>query len=212
MVICTRLTVPIEEFALAEPLRRRPDVRLEFERVVPLRAAASCIWVACTDAEWAERAVREDEAVAGVEVVEGVDDGVLLSVEWRPESAPLMDAFADAEATCLKGIGTGDGWQLTLRYPNREVFAESYRSCLNAGIDVNIESIHSTGRSVDHGVAAVLTEPQREALCEALGAGYFAVPRAITLEELAARLEISDTAASQRVRRGVASILTETLE
>lgn len=212
MVICTRLTVPIEEFALAEPLRRRPDIRLEFERVVPLRAAASFIWIACADAEWAAETVREDEAVAGVDVVEGIEDGVLLSVEWRPDAVPLLNAFADAGATCLKGVGTADGWQLTLRYPNREVFAESYRSCLNAGIDVNIESIHSTGHSVDHGVAAVLTEPQREALCEALGAGYFAVPRAVTLEELATRLGISDTAASQRVRRGVASILTETLE
>ncbi|MFC7137822.1 helix-turn-helix domain-containing protein [Halobaculum litoreum] len=38
------------------------------------------------------------------------------------------------------------------------------------------------------------------------------MPRAVTLEELGDRLGISDTAASQRLRRGITALLTESLD
>jgi hypothetical protein len=52
-----------------------------------------------------------------------------------------------------------------------------------------------------------LSEQQYEALRTAFEAGYFAIPREITLQELAARLGISDTAASHRLRRGLQTVL-----
>jgi predicted DNA binding protein len=54
-----------------------------------------------------------------------------------------------------------------------------------------------------------LTAEQREALSRAVEAGYFDVPRRTTLVGLARELGISDTATSQRLRRGVATVLQD---
>jgi hypothetical protein len=64
-----------------------------------------------------------------------------------------------------------------------------------------------TGTGAGFGV----TPPQREALVRALAAGYYDVPRATTLKELATELDISDQALSARLRRGTATLLEETL-
>jgi hypothetical protein len=54
-----------------------------------------------------------------------------------------------------------------------------------------------------------LTDRQREALRVALETGYFSVPRETSLEDLAKRLDVSDTAASQRLRRGVENLIAD---
>ena len=48
-------------------------------------------------------------------------------------------------------------------------------------------------------------------LLAALDGGYFAVPRTTTLQDLAREFDVSDTAISQRIRRGVARLLSAEL-
>ncbi|RLM54022.1 hypothetical protein DVK02_11385 [Halobellus sp. Atlit-31R] len=212
MSVTTSVTVPRGEVAFGRALCDRPDVRIELERMVPLRQqAAPSVWIASRDTEWVEAAVTDDSAVAGVDVLGVVDEGLLLRVEWTGTPAPLIEILADTGATCLEGVGTADGWHLTLRYPTQEAFTRSYHRCLDAGIDLSVQRVHSPGRTADYGVESLLTEPQREALTEALACGYFDVPREVTLQALADRLGVSDTAASQRLRRGLQNVLAETL-
>jgi len=61
------------------------------------------------------------------------------------------------------------------------------------------------------GIESNLTETQRDTLLTALQAGYFDVPRRINLQDLAEQFGISDTALSQRLRRGLTELLTSTL-
>ncbi|WP_380681753.1 helix-turn-helix domain-containing protein [Salinigranum sp. GCM10025319] len=56
-----------------------------------------------------------------------------------------------------------------------------------------------------------LTEAQRETLIEASESGYLEVPRACSLAELGDRLEISDSSASERFRRGVNQLVRQTI-
>jgi len=42
-----------------------------------------------------------------------------------------------------------------------------------------------------------------------LETGYFAVPSQVSLEELSDRLAVSDAAVSQRLRRGIESLLID---
>lgn len=58
---------------------------------------------------------------------------------------------------------------------------------------------------------SVVTDRQREVLEAALRAGYFEVPRACTLDELATELEIDKSTASEILRRGERRILTTAL-
>ncbi|RLM89219.1 hypothetical protein D3D02_08820 [Halobellus sp. Atlit-38R] len=212
MVVCTRVRIPADEFLLADALSERPGVRIELERVVPFRERTTpTLWIASQDAPWVTQAVGGDETVDEVEVLDAVDGGLVLQVDWAATSTPFLDVIAEADATCLKGIGTADGWSLTLRYPTHEAFTASYHRCSDEDIEFSVESVRSSAGIADYGVESMLTEPQREALNEALACGYFDVPRGATLQTLADRLGISDTAASQRLRRGIQKVLSEQL-
>jgi hypothetical protein len=56
-----------------------------------------------------------------------------------------------------------------------------------------------------------LSDVQRETLRVAYESGYYSVPRAAALGELAARLGVSHQAISERLRRGVGSLIEYTL-
>ncbi len=60
-------------------------------------------------------------------------------------------------------------------------------------------------------IDAALTEKQRHTLEVALELGYFETPRDITLKELAAELDITHQALSERLRRATAALATAAL-
>lgn len=209
MSLCASVSLPVDRFRLGATLSARPDVRVEFERVVPLDCRVMpYLWVTGADAGIEQ--LRPDPDVDGVETVAESDGGVLASVEWH-DGHPLLDALAATDATCLQGVGTADGWQFSLRFRSRERLADCYRRCANAGVPLTVERIHTTAWSVEGGHDAVLTGLQRETLAAALSAGYFDVPRTATLQDLAREFDVSDTAISQRIRRGVARLLAAEL-
>ena len=52
-----------------------------------------------------------------------------------------------------------------------------------------------------------LTDKQHEVIATALEMGYFEIPRDCTLQDLASELDISHQAASERLRRGMKTIV-----
>ncbi len=70
--------------------------------------------------------------------------------------------------------------------------------------------MHNPGVHRSLTIDTKLTDAHRETLEVALTEGYFNVPRRINLVELAESMDISDSAVSQRLRRGVATVLDDT--
>jgi hypothetical protein len=132
-------------------------------------------------------------------------------VPLEDRSIPYLWVTGVDTDTCLQGFGTADGWQLSLRFPSRKRLADCYQQCARGGVSLTVDRVHTTSWSVESGHEAVLTDIQRETLTAALEAGYFAVPRTATLQDLADEFGVSDTAISQRIRRGVARLLTTEL-
>jgi cytidyltransferase-like protein len=60
-------------------------------------------------------------------------------------------------------------------------------------------------------VTVGLTNDQEQTLTTAYERGYFAIPRGTTIQELGEALDISDSAVSQRLRRGEESLIAATL-
>lgn len=208
---CATVSLGVEQFRLTEALRGSPPIKVEFERVVPLDGRVMpYLWVTGvgTD-EGLERLRADPDVVEGRMLAEG-HDGLLAGVDWR-DGHPLLDALSAANATCLKGVGGPDGWQLSLRFPTRDCLANCYRDCSRDGVDLTVDRIHATSWSAEGGHDTVLTDLQRETLTTALERGYFAVPRSTTLQELAVEFDVSDTAVSQRIRRGIARLLAAEL-
>ena len=112
-----------------------------------------------------------------------------------------------AEASILEGVGEEDTWRLQLRFDDHDRLSEFFGRCAEKGISLDLEMVHNPDIYQSLEIQAQLTEAQREALDAALEAGYFQVPRGTNLVELADQLGISDSAASQRLRRGIKTVL-----
>jgi len=208
---CTTVSLGVDQFRLAGMLRASPSVRVEIERVVPLDSRVMpYLWITGLDTDEAISRLEADPDVGTATISAEGEAGMLAGVEWDDDH-PLLDALSGTGATCLKGVGTADGWRLSLRFPTRDQLAACYRECGEAGVGLSVEHIHATSWSAEGGHEVVLTDVQRETLAAALEGGYFAVPRATTLQDLADEFGVSDTAISQRIRRGVERLLTAEL-
>jgi len=212
MSVIAHISVPPDEFKLAQTLRAHESLRIEMERIVPLDGEmVPSLWVSGASEERISRTLRDDDDVRRAEVVDGVGDAYLVRVAWTDRRHVLLDRLVAVEATCLEGVGRPDAWHLELRFPTRESLSECYQECIDRGVTLTVEGIYDRARA-DHGRAtAQLSDRQYETLRTAFETGYFGIPREITLEELSSRLGISDTAASQRIRRGLQTLLAEEL-
>ncbi|MFB6079881.1 MAG: helix-turn-helix domain-containing protein [Haloferacaceae archaeon] len=166
-------------------------------------------WVETDDAADVEAALRESTLVAEAQVLDELDDETLFRVEWTDDVNGFIRTIGRSDVVVLDGRGHGDVWWFQLRFPDNDALAAFYRRCADDEVVVDVESVQSveSTRTPELG----LTTEQREALKVALDEGYFDVPREITLVELADMLGISDSAVSQRIRRGLAELLTTTV-
>ena len=208
---CATVSLGVDQFRLEQTLRTRPRVRVEFERIVPLDGRSMpYLWVTGVDTDTGLQRLRADSDIVDVRIIAEGRSGLLAGVDWR-EGHVLLDALSAASATCLQGFGTAEGWQLSLRFPSRKRLADCYQQCARGGVSLTVDRIHTTSWSAESGHEAVLTDIQRETLVAAFEQGYFEVPRTATLQDLADEFDVSDTAISQRIRRGVARLLSTEL-
>ncbi|MFC7019992.1 MULTISPECIES: helix-turn-helix domain-containing protein [Haloarcula] len=75
---------------------------------------------------------------------------------------------------------------------------------------LTLTELHELSSGTDPATSE-LTAPQREALLLAYEMGYFDEPRAATLEDIAARLDISRQAVANRLRRGHRALIRKML-
>lgn len=85
---------------------------------------------------------------------------------------------------------------------NREQF-----DLIGAGLDASGYEYELLSVVEGRDPESLLTDRQRECLTVALGEGYFEVPRACTLEDVADRIGVDKSTASETIRRGSGRIL-----
>lgn len=80
--------------------------------------------------------------------------------------------------------------------------------CRDHGIKMTIQRVFSQTELEKIGTSG-MTDAQRETLVEAVECGYLEIPRECSLTELGAELGVSESAASQRFRRGVKNLIQQ---
>ena len=211
MATIVRGTVPASEFALAHTLETVPDVAFECERIVKSgeQSIMPLLWVRGGASETIEDALSADPSVDEVTRLSTFDDEYLYEMEWIDQVRLLLHMLTNGEATILDAHGRDDRWELRVLYPNRDHFSATHEFAEEHGMTFEVESI----RSMDGEPAGRfgLTDAQYEALVAAADVGYYEVPRAATLEELADDLGVSHQALSEQLRRGTDALLEDTL-
>jgi hypothetical protein len=204
-------TVPADEFALDHSLATLPELLFEVERIVSSGDAAlmPLLWVRGADRDRVEETLAADPTVDNVTVLGDFDDEWLFRMDWIDHVDLIVQMLVNSEATVLDAVGHENRWKLRVLYPERSLFSKTHEFCEDHGLTFDVESI----RDLDGEPAGRygLTTDQYEVLSTAASRGYFEVPRAVTLQELAEEFDVSHQAVSERLRRATNALVHDTL-
>lgn len=212
MSIIAEFHVSADDCLLQRTLRERPDLRLEAERTVGYNRETFMpfLWVTGDELTGIEAILREDPTVRAVTPLDTFDAASLYEFDWHPDAESVVHAIPDTGVAVLNARGRSDTWEIQMRFADRDALAAFRTECDENDIAlVTRWTMHPEGpkgpRQHD------LTPTQRDTLLAAFELGYFDIPRTISLDELADELGISHQSASERLRRGYAHLVQDTL-
>lgn len=209
------LSVPTSDVRL-NLSKGSPGEPLRLANVIPSDGGAVVyVWADYETVATATSYVRTNADVSDIQEVDALAEQRLLRVEMAADSEGVLARLNEADVAVLEGVGTANDWTFRLRFPTRSELRSFRRACSDDGIGMTVHRLYAPeARGSDR--RSDLTPEQLEALRTAYERGYFEVPRDVSLVELSETLGVSDSAVSQRLRRGVDSIVeplwSETLD
>ncbi|MBX0297987.1 helix-turn-helix domain-containing protein [Haloarcula nitratireducens] len=211
MVTLIIATIPACELALSDVFASLPDIEIEAERIVKgeENAAMPLLWVRGVEPDDFEAACEADPTIDDLELLADFDEELLYRMQWFDRIGLLFQMLTNANATILEAVGESETWHLRLLYPSREHLSKTKTFCSEHGLSFSIDAIRNMDR--DPSGRYGLTSIQYNALITAVDAGYFDVPREVTLDELAAEMNLSHQALSECLRRGTHVLIEDTV-
>ena len=209
--VIAEFRIDATDFAFGDALLTAPSMRISIEKVVPTGTQVMpYLWVTDGDFEAFEEGVRGDSHVQELELVEELDGDRLYRVTWSEDIQDLIYGISESEGVILAASGDTT-WQFRIRFPSHEALRRFHDYVVAIETPLDLDRVYSVREGNEEGTVFDLTQEQHEALVVAARSGYFSVPRETTIEAIADELGISDTAASERLRRGLDSIVRSLL-
>jgi predicted DNA binding protein len=200
------------ETGMLEPtLRNAEPSRLDIEGLdataeIPLRTVFRCR----DNGDSFESALSADPSVADAEQVAETERGSLYQTIYREQYADtaIYHEAVRHGGVFVTGTSRRRDWELRMRFPDREQFSEFRGACAEQDTPLQVKALYET-RSATRAERYGLSEPQEEVIHLAARSGYFDVPREASLTDLADDLGVSTQAASERLRRGLGTLVEE---
>jgi len=200
------------ELLLTPTIERCPEmaIKLEYQLIATGGEYVLLFHVRGDDFETFEAALAEDATVTAVStVIETATFRVyrtrLVSVEYL-----VLARAVEMGMRLLEAISGDGGWYAVLELPNVEALHSFRAFCSDRAVSASIQKLYRI-EAGSTGEAFGLTPSQSAAITTAYEAGYFNQPRDTSLEGVADRLGISSSAAGGRLRRGLRTLIDETL-
>lgn len=211
MTVILEFSLPADAFPFGRSTNGDPDVRVQLERLVPLKQARiPFVWATGDEFDQFEQHLRDSQIVKHVEALTRVGDSVLYYVEWYEAKEAFLNGIADVKGTIMEAHGN-ESWSFTVRFRDHTDLTRFHQFYQDNNFPVHVDRVYSPDESSLTEYGFGLTPDQREAVTMAVEQGYFAIPRETTLEEIAEELGITSQAASERVRRGTETVLRKSL-
>ena len=205
-----RIDSPILRDALADIPNAVAEIE-EYDDSHP-DAARLFVWVTAPDFDAFETALESDASVAEYERLVTSSSKSFYRLRLSESGSGLLTyRFAiENDIVPLSSRGTHEGWNVRARFPSRQAIADYWEHCRSVGVTFDLRQVFTAedGTGV---TASNLTPEQHEALAVGLEMGYFDVPRETSLQSIADSLGISDTAVSYRLRRGLKTLVKESV-
>lgn len=211
MAVIVELTLPADAFELGQILRIEGGTQITVETMVPLGGQPiPFIRIQNGTRDAFERTVRNHPSVNEIQLVNSHEGELLYTLDWDSSDASLLQTILDLDGVLLSATGTADTWSLELRFPTHSALSEFQEYYLEENIQVSIKHIYNPTRP-DAGPWFGVTPSQRETLAYAVESGYYSLPRETSTEALAENFDISDQAITERLRRGISTLVSNTL-
>ncbi|MGQ3411063.1 helix-turn-helix domain-containing protein [Natrinema sp. LN54] len=211
-------TLLVDYPILREALSHTPDVTVTWEQsdLTEDGDHQLLVWVDGDEFAAFDAALEADPTVtAPVRVVE-FDERRLYQLELTPEGhrSSVYPLVIEEGGVLQEVTATSEGWRFRVAFPSDEALERFYAFFVEQDLEVELRKLYEKGESV--GGAGTrsefgVTEYQHEALVAAVDAGYLDIPRSCSLAELGERLDISPNATSERFRRGVKTLIENTV-
>jgi len=157
-----------------------------------------------------EEALDEDPTVSSYELVDWTEETGIYYIEHTQETQYISTVVTEVNGFMIQTRTDGRGWVVRALLPDREALNTIWEYAKEHDITFDINEIYSsndTGDEMYYG----LTDEQRTALELAYEGGYFGEPREVSLNEVAQELDLSSTATSGRLRRGMGNLISATI-
>ncbi|WP_254530991.1 helix-turn-helix domain-containing protein [Natrinema gelatinilyticum] len=209
--IVAQLRLDHPNLFLRPTLGRTRDVTVEPEYWTSVESDRTLVFVTVygTNFERFETVLETDSTVTDPVLVDRYPDRRVYRVTLADRAVTFIAATAEVGGRLLGLSSSRDGWLVQLRFPDRERLVAFNDYCRDHDISVTVDHLRVSDDR-DDGVVA-LTDKQQELLAVAHEEGYFDVPRGISQDELADRLDVSKSAISQRLRRAIGELCGATL-
>jgi predicted DNA binding protein len=199
---------------LREALERVPEMEIAWKRSDQSEGGGHRIllWAEGGDFEAFEDGAADDPTVSEFSPVVEVGPRRLyktdLSEAGRRKSVyPLVVE----QGSILRHVtATREGWEFRVTFPDKDAFGRFYDFCRSNELGCDVYRFYEERGNPD-APRFGLTDAQRETLVTAVDCGYLEIPRESSLADLGRHFDISETAASERFRRGVKRLVETTV-
>ncbi len=204
----------LDHIILRETLRQAPSTTVTWEEShTGANGRRQFIaWVESDDFGAFERGIDPDPSVTNPVVHTELGDRRLYRFDLteKAEETDIMPLLIEVGGVHRRLVATSDGWLNRTQFPDRDAFERIHQFCRDHDIPFTFHRIwEERDRYVND--SPHLTEPQLEVLTAAVESGYLDIPRRCSLADLGAELDISQSAASERFRRGAKNLIQDTL-
>lgn len=212
MSVTATIHIEHERLALVPTLRKLDDIdiRVITQGTTAPGATNFPFLIKYDDREELEARLDEDPTVEGYELVDWSDETGIYYIAHTPETLLISTVVTDVNGFLADTETKGNGWLARLLLPERAALSEIWEFAREHDISLDIIEIYGNDDS-EAGESFGLTDEQTAALRTAYEEGYFGEPREISLDGVASSMDISSTAMSGRLRRGMRNLIAATI-
>lgn len=199
---------------LEEALSNATDVTLHWEKsdLTEDGGHQLLVWVSGDSYAAFDAGLEADPTVEAPSRVVSFDERRLYQLELTPagQRASVYPLVVEIGGVLERVTGSHQGWKFRAAFPDEGALERFHGFFRERNVEIDLQSLYEE-RNPHRANRYGLTDEQHETLVAAVETGYLDIPRSCSLAELGERFDVSSNATSERFRRGVKTLVQNTI-